>query len=212
MATIRNMQVRAAPRRWQAQQQWGARLTWELARCWPRFGPLLLAALLCLIGVVLVWYQTGLARDQQQQLQQQIEQANNRAKVKPGVLQPSASERDLARQIAAFYGYLPEHAMLPDQVKQLLMLAQKSGVTLAQAEYKPVLESGGSFLRYQMILPVKAPHSALQSFMQAANRELPTLILESVLFKRERGDSPQIEARLQYQLLVKKASARGGQP
>jgi hypothetical protein len=210
MAAIKT--IKLSQRRWQASQQIGARLGWEAARWWQRLGPLLLLALLCLLGAGFAWRQTHVARQQQQQLQQQIEQAKNRTKLRPGVLQPSASELDLARQIAAFYAYLPAHAMLPDQVKHLLTLAQKSGVTLAQAEYKPVPEPGAAFLRYQMILPVKAEHAALQNFMQVASRELPTLILESVLFKRERGDSPVVEARLQYQLLVKKPQGRGGQP
>ena len=205
MATIRiEGRARRAPG--------SARLVWELQRLWLRLGPAVLLGVLCALLALGAWWQTREALAQQKILQQKVLEEKKRAQNKVIDIGPSASELDLARQLTSFYAFLPEHKQLPDQVRQLLLLAQKNGVTLAQAEYKVLPEPNAGFLRYHMILPVKAEARPIQHFMQAALQDLPSLTLESVTFKRERGDTQQLEARIQFQLLLKKPQGRGAQP
>lgn len=189
-----------------------ARLVWELRRLWLRLGPAVLLGLLCALLALGAWWQTREGLAQQKRLQQAVLDEKKRAQNKVVDIGPSASELDLARQLAAFYAFLPEHKQLPDQVRQLLVLAQKNGVTLAQAEYKVLPEPNAAFLRYHMILPVRAEARPIQNFLQAALQGLPSLTLESVTFKRERGDTQQLEARIQFQLLLKKPQGKGVQP
>lgn len=201
--------IKIQNRRWKQPSQIGPRLLWQ-ARYYGRWlGWPAGLGLLGLMGALLLYWQVHNARLQQQQLQQQImlakAQAKEQAIAKPLLPQLDPAQQDLARQIGAFYRYLPAHASIPDQLKRLLALAQKNGVVLAQGEYKPQPETQAGFLRFQIVLPVKAEARGLQNFMQAALTELPTLTLDSVTFKREKPDSSQIEARIQYQLLVKKA-------
>jgi len=87
-------------------------------------------------------------------------------------------------------------------------VAQKSGVTLAKADYKPQADGNTAFLRYQITLPVKAEYAQLQTFIVDALQALPTLTLDSVLFKREQIEAGEIDARIQFILLVKKAEVR----
>jgi hypothetical protein len=207
MATIK-LEVR----RWGGSDQSSARWLWECKRGWLRLGPVAALGLLCALLALGAWWQTRQGVQQQKQLQEKIAQeklaqSQARAQSKVG---PSADELDLARQLAAFYTFLPAHNSLPDKVRQLLVQAQKSGVTPSQAEYKVVPELNAAFLRYQIILPVKAEPRPIQNFIAAALHGLPSLTLESVSFKRERSDSTQIEARIQFQLLIKKATAKNG--
>ena len=104
---------------------------------------------------------------------------------------------------------LPPHDAIPDQLKQLINLAEKNGVMLVQAEYKPQAEVDAGFLRYQIVLPVKAAYPSIQTFMLNALQALPTLTLESVAFKRDRIESAEVEARIHFMLLVKKPAAKG---
>ena len=204
--------IRIEGKRWVPSGQSGARLLWEMQRGWQRLGPTAALGILCALLAVGAWWQTRHGIEQQKQLQQKIIAEKIRAHTRVPETGPSASDLDLARQLTAFYAYLPAHNALPDQVKQLLVLAQKHGVTLAQAEYKVLPETNAAFLRYHMILPVKAEARPIQNFMQAALHTLPALTLESVAFKRERGDSAQLEARIQFQLLVKKPVGKGALP
>ena len=81
---------------------------------------------------------------------------------------------------------------------------------IARGEYKPVLDSAGSFLRYRMTLPIKGESDAINRFVQAALLAEPALVLESIQFRRDRPDAQQIEARLQWALLTR--LPQGGVP
>lgn len=120
---------------------------------------------------------------------------------------PSATHR-----VDAFYAYLPAHDALPGLLKELVAVATKNGITLAKADYKPTPEDGAAFLRYQITLPVKADHAKVQAFIVGALHGLPTLTLDAITFKRERIDTGEVEARIHFNLLVRKAVAKGVRP
>ncbi len=184
------------------------RFAWEGRRLAQRFGWTSLAgvAVVVFAGAAL-WQGQQLAR-REAQLLRQLQQAQL-AKPMPA---PVDSAGEAARQIAAFYTYLPRHEMIPDQLKQLVAIAGKNGVALVKAEYKAQPEENADFLRYQITLPIKAEHARVQSFMLAALQGLPTLTLDSVTFKRNLPDAAEVEARIQFVLLVRKAASRGGRP
>jgi hypothetical protein len=58
-------------------------------------------------------------------------------------------------------------------------------------------------LRYRMTLPVKGDAQAIHQFMAAALKAHKTLALDAVQFKRERIESGEIEARIQWVLLTR---------
>lgn len=184
------------------------RLNWEARRLALRFGWAGMAGAAALAFSLLALWQVQQLRQREAQLQVRLRQAQQG---KP-VVAPVDSTADAARQVAAFYVYLPRHETIPDQLKQLLAIASKNGVVLAKADYKAQPEENADFLRYQITLPIKADHARVQSFILAALLGLPTLTLDSVTFKRSTPEAAEVEARVQFILLVRKAVSRGGRP
>jgi hypothetical protein len=182
------------------------RLNWEARRLALRLGWLNLASAGAFAFSALAIWQGQQLAQYEATLQRQLQQAQLARPLPP----PADSTLDAVRQIAAFYAYLPRHEMIPEQLKQLVAIAGKNGVVLAKADYKAQLEENADFLRYQITLPIKAEHARVQSFILAALHGLPTLTLDSVTFKRNSPDAAEVEARVQFVLLVRKAAARGG--
>ncbi|MGK5051206.1 type 4a pilus biogenesis protein PilO [Janthinobacterium sp. RB2P8] len=180
------------------------RLQWQAQRLWRIVGwPSVIGATCLALAAFAV--QQGDALDaRQQQLAAQLATAARQSALLPA---PITLDAD-ADSLAAFHAYLPAHDSIPDQLKALLEVAQKSGVTLAKADYKPQEDGNTAFLRYQITLPVKAEYAQLQTFIVDALQALPTLTLDSVLFKREQIEAGEIDARIQFILLVKKAEVR----
>jgi Tfp pilus assembly protein PilO len=207
MAAIRT--GAASARRFPTPQQLSARLLWEVRRIWRQLGWGAALGIVCLLLALAVLWQTQNLLRHKQELARQLRVATADAVAKPSVEAVPTEDADIARQLSAFYAYLPQHEEIPDQLKRLITLAQKADVTLAKAEYKAQPEANAAFMRYQIILPVTAEYRNLQTFIQGAFQELPTLMLESIAFKREKIESGIVEARIQYQLLVKKAVPKG---
>lgn len=180
------------------------RLAWETARLWCALGwPSAIGAASLALAAVAMQQGDALA-GRQQPLRAQLAVMAKQAALPPA---PVTLDAD-ADSLAAFHAYLPAHDSIPEQLKALLEVAQKSGVTLAKADYKPQEDGNTAFLRYQITLPVKAEYAQLQTFIVDALQALPTLTLDSVLFKREQIEAGEIDARIQFILLVKKPEAR----
>jgi len=106
-------------------------------------------------------------------------------------------------RLKAFDDYLLVHENIPNVVQDLFSLARDEQLSIAHGEYRPQIDVQGRFLRYQMTLPVKGDAQAIYRFIQAALLAQKTLALESVQFKRERIESPNIEARIQWVVLTR---------
>jgi Tfp pilus assembly protein PilO len=180
------------------------RLAWETARLWRALGWPSAIGAACLALAAVAMQQGEALAGRQQPLRAQLAVMAKQAALPPA---PVTLDAD-ADSLAAFHAYLPAHDSIPEQLKALLEVAQKSGVTLAKADYKPQEDGNTAFLRYQITLPVKAEYAQLQTFIVDALQALPTLTLDSVLFKREQIEAGEIDARIQFILLVKKAEAR----
>ena len=121
--------------------------------------------------------------------------------VAPGL--NAGGSADIRGSLQAFERHLLAHEDIPVVVQDLLSLAQDQGLRLQRGEYRPQIDRVGGFMRYRMSLPVKGPALAIQGFMQAALHAHPALALETVQFKRERIESTDIEARIQWVLLTR---------
>ena len=180
------------------------RLIWQGRRQLRRIGAGALAGAACLcLAAAAAWH--GRQLDHEQQVLARQLKATARAAAEQAAAPPAPTE---AGGVAAFHAYLPPHDTIPDLLKDLVQVAQQEGITLAKAEYKPQLDDQAGFLRYQITLPVKADYAHLQSFIINALQTLPTLTLDSVSFKREQIEAGDIEARIQFVLLVRQQEAR----
>ena len=207
MAAIKPvLTVQARPARARLRLQLPPRLQWEAQRLWRQLGwPCAIGAACLALAAVAVRQGDALAA-RQRPLTLQLAAAARQAALPATAATPDADSD--ASSLAAFHAYLPAHDSIPEQLKTLLEVAQKSGVTLAKADYKPQEDGTAPFLRYQITLPVRAEYAQLQAFLVDALQELPTLTLDSVLFKREQIEAGEIDARIQFILLVKKPEAR----
>jgi hypothetical protein len=177
----------------------GPRLAWEGKRLWRKAGRAACAGVAALAAALLAqWHTTGM-HERELALRQQLAAATRIA------TQPQSPIPTAADGLSAFYAYLPAHDAIPEQLQTLVDIAGKHKVPLAKAEYKAQSEPRAGFMRYQVTLPVKAEYASVQAFMLEALQAMPTLTLDSVAFKRERADSGETEARIQFALLVRKA-------
>ena len=179
--------------------QLGPRLGWEARRLWRKTGAGAALGIAALTAAVLAQWHTATLHEHELVLRQQLQTATRAA------AQPQAPVPTAAGGLNAFYGFLPAHSDIPEQLQTLVDIAARHKVPLAKAEYKAQAEPQAGFLRYQINLPVKAEYASVQAFMLDALQAMPALTLDSVAFKRERVDSGNVDARVQFILLVRKA-------
>lgn len=178
------------------------RLAWEARRRLRLTGAGAVIGIACgALALLAQWHATQLEQ-QRIALTAQLNTAARTASM------PRAPVVTTASGVAAFFNHLPPHDAIPDQLKELVRVAQHSNIPLAKAEYKPEQDSNAGFLRYRITLPVKADFANVQSFLITALQTLPTLTLESVAFKREQIEAGDVEARIQFVLLVRRQEER----
>jgi len=105
-------------------------------------------------------------------------------------------------RLRAFDAHLLAHADIPFAVQELLDLGAAEGLSMRRGSYRPQTDAAGQFLRYRMSLPVQGSAQAIQRFMKAALRKQNNLALDGVQFKRAAIGSGDIEARIDWVLLV----------
>jgi hypothetical protein len=69
-----------------------------------------------------------------------------------------------------------------------------------QAEFQQTRDSGLGIVRLQISAPVSGDYRRLRRGLERALREVPSLSLDHVSFRREQGSQAQLEARLKLSL------------
>nr|WP_314539736.1 hypothetical protein [uncultured Massilia sp.] len=105
--------------------------------------------------------------------------------------------------LAAFYGTLGERRHAEQQVRTLFALAEKSGLTLRQGEYKSARDRNAGVTTYQVNLPVKGSYAAIWQFAMAALRAIPFAALDDISFRREAIGDTAVEARVRLTLYLR---------
>lgn len=120
-------------------------------------------------------------------------------------------------RLEAFRALLLPHDDIPTAVQALLGEGENQGLRIPKGEYRLDPDAQGGFARFRMIMPVTGEAQAIQRFMAAALTKHRSLALESVQFRRENVSARQVEARIQWVLMVRLPAARdpsanGGRP
>ena len=156
----------------------------------------------CIAGVLLI----GGAAAVLYSLPQRAQQAGQHAQAMRAARTPALvikSAPVLANEnLALFYATLGEKRYAEQQVRTLFGLAAKSGLTLAQGEYKSAYERNGRLHTYQVTLPVKGSYGAIWQFGMLALRAIPFASLDEISFKRETIGEASVEARLRLTLYL----------
>jgi hypothetical protein len=108
----------------------------------------------------------------------------------------------VARDLNDFQKSLLRYGDIPDALRDLIVLAQKNNLVLSRGEYQMQIDQRGQFMRYQMVLPVRGQAPAVERFILEALLQHKTMALESVQFKREGASAKELEAKVQWVLMV----------
>jgi hypothetical protein len=177
-----------------------SRLVWQCSRAaralWWHGGPLGVAALLLLFvaAAALNWKATASSR---------LHAAQQTVAAATDLLEPVLSQAQPQSRLKRFDSSLAAHEDIPFVLLDLMQLAQAERLQLARADYNTSVDVAGGFVRYRMTWPLTGDADALQRFTVKALKAQPALALQSVQFRRERGDAREIEARLQWTLFTR---------
>jgi hypothetical protein len=161
------------------------------------------ASLFFLVLALLIWFLN------RHQLVQVNELQADQFEHQTGKLQGTLAAKDIKKidikndskilgDLKSFEDFLMPHEDIPVVVQDLLRMAEDQKLSVLKGEYRVQRDITGSFIRYRMSLPVKGAAATIHRYIETALRAQKTLALESVNFKRDRIESTDIEARIQW--------------
>ena len=114
-------------------------------------------------------------------------------------------------QIKRFYAQFPASDTLPNCLRLIDNIALKQRLTLNRGDYKltqikSLQINQATLARYEIVLPVTGQYVQIRQFIAQVLHELPALALSDLQLKRESAQSPSVEARLIFVLLLKNNS------
>lgn len=118
------------------------------------------------------------------------------------------SEQSITEDIRRFYTQFPVGQSLPSWLRLIDKIALKQDLTLNRGDYKltqikQLQTNQGALARYEIVLPVTGQYTQIRQFVAQVLHELPALALTDMQLKRESAESPTVEARLIFVLLLK---------
>lgn len=147
--------------------------------------------------------------------QQQLDSLHATQRVTPSV---SASALDTnADNLASFEATLLDNTRQAETLKSLFSLANKQGLSVAQANYRNTQHPRNYYLTTQITLPLRGSYKAIRHFSMEALIQHPYCSIEEIAFKREGIGTDEVEAKLRMTLWLKpwsynaKASPSGGE-
>lgn len=87
-------------------------------------------------------------------------------------------------------------------LRRLFSAADKAGLELAQGEYRLTEVKDAHLRRYQLSLPVAGGYPEIHAFVAQALNADPALALSAIQLRRERIESPDLEALLNFTLYL----------
>jgi Tfp pilus assembly protein PilO len=153
------------------------------------------------IGVLLAcagFYIDALAPAQDQARSQRVALERLRARTPYQPVTTTGRGEDLQR----FYGLFPSTAQLTDHVERLHRLARKSGLELAQGEYRLERRPDGLWA-YRVTLPVRGGYAQFRTFLGAVLTEMPIASLDALRFERKKALDTQLEAQVRLTLYAR---------
>lgn len=109
-------------------------------------------------------------------------------------------EEDLQR----FYALFPSTVQLTDEVERLHGFARKSGLELAQGEYRLERRADGLWA-YRVTLPVRGSYAQFRQFLSAVLAGMPAASLDALRFERKKPLDTQLEAQVRLTLHTRPA-------
>ena len=122
--------------------------------------------------------------------------------------QKITSKQSTTQDIKRFYAQFPVGESLPNWLRLIDKIALKQDLTLNRGDYKltqikQLQTNQGVLARYEIVLPVAGQYTQIRQFVAQVLHELPALALTDIQLKRESAQSPTVEARLIFVLMLK---------
>jgi hypothetical protein len=101
-----------------------------------------------------------------------------------------------------FYALFPASAELTDQVERLHSLARRSGLDLAQGEYRLERRASGLWA-YRVTLPARGTYGQFRDFVGSVLKNIPIASLDGLRFERKKAADTQLEGQLRLTLYAR---------
>jgi hypothetical protein len=142
--------------------------------------------------------------------QQRLEAAQSRVISLQHAVQPDKAPggkaHTPAQQLLEFYRIFPQENSYPQWLEKLVSVAESSGISLNEGEYKATRDKVGRLVSYQITLPLKGPYPQIRRLLAALPLELPAVALKDVQFERQKVADPNVEARIRLVLFLERGS------
>lgn len=156
-----------------------------------------------LIGAALAATCVGYFAGSVQPLRTQIAEmraADARTGRAPVAPPPGQDDRDRLR---GFVSAFPDAHELPRLLESLYEMAQRSGIHLAQGEYRLQTADALGIANYRITLPVTGAYPRVRKFLALSLAEIPGVALTHLNLQRERIAEGQIDARVELTLYLR---------
>jgi hypothetical protein len=104
--------------------------------------------------------------------------------------------------LEAYYAALPNEEERFILLKRVLLSAREKGVFPPQADYKLESEAMTKTTRYRLSLALQGRFSDIQAFLVDVLNENRSIAVDSISVKRESLEKPDVEARVQFSILM----------
>lgn len=105
-------------------------------------------------------------------------------------------------QLLAFYRFFADHQDIPDLLEQIYEHASAIGLRLDRGEYRVISDKTGKLLRYQITLPVKGTYPQIRGFVANILKDIPTLSLDNINFKKQKITDPTVDSEIKLSLYL----------
>jgi type IV pilus assembly PilO-like protein len=107
-----------------------------------------------------------------------------------------------ADELRRFYSVFPDATELTDQLERLHALARRSGLDLAQGEYRLERRSSGLWA-YRVTLPARGSYGQFREFVGAVLKNMPIASLDGLRFERKKAVETQLEGQLRLTIYAR---------
>jgi hypothetical protein len=107
-----------------------------------------------------------------------------------------------ADELRRFYSVFPDAADLTDELERLHALARRSGLDLAQGEYRLERRPSGLWA-YRVTLPARGSYGQFREFVGAVLKNMPIASLDGLRFERKKAVETQLEGQLRLTIYAR---------
>jgi hypothetical protein len=115
-----------------------------------------------------------------------------------------ARDAEPQAQLAGFYGFFAKEEPLTERLARLHATARRLGLEMKRADYRLTAQADRKLDRYQMVVPIQGPYTAIRGFVTTVLREQPTLALEQILFQRKAIGEGAVDAQVTFTFYLAK--------